>query len=302
MHEGYVAFEDGRTWYGIAGELPVDGSGLAPLVVLHGGPGATHDYLLPLADLTRTGRAVVFYDQFGNGRSSHFPGRGADYWTVDLFVRELAGLLDHLGIANRHHLLGQSWGGMLAQEHVLANPGGVQSLVLSNSAASFAEIIESMDRLRAQLPAEVGETLRLHESAGTTDDPEYAAACDVFYHRHLCRLAEWPPEVVASFAAMDADPTVYHTMNGPSELFVTGSLSSWRSSDRLAQLTVPTLVVCGRYDELAPELQETLVRGITGSLLVVFEESSHMPMWEERDAYLELVGRWLADHDRECQA
>ena len=297
MHTGYMPFEDGQTWYGVEGELRAAGDGPAPLVLVHGGPGATHDYLLSLRDLTHGGRAVVFYDQFGNGRSSHFPDRGADYWTVDLFARELSTLLSHLGIQDRYHLLGQSWGGMVAQEHALTRPAGLRSVVLSNTAASFAEIIESMNRWRAELPDAVQETLRRHETAGTTDDPEYAAACDVFNHRHVCRLDQWPPEVVASFAAMDADPTVYHTMNGPSELYVTGSLKEWRTTGRLDRIVSPALVLCGRYDELAPWLQDTLVRGIAGSRLVIFEDSSHMPMWEERDAYMELVDRWLADHD-----
>jgi len=297
MHEGYVSFEDGRTWYRIEGDLRPGDAGPPPLVVLHGGPGATHDYLLPLAELAQGGRAVVFYDQFGNGRSSHFPDRGGDYWTVDLFVRELTTLLSHLGIQTRCHILGHSWGGMLAQEYALAHPAGVRSLVLSNTAASFSEIVESMDHWRVQLPEDVQETLALHESASTTDDPEYLAACQVFYHRHMCRLAEWPPEVVASLTAQANDPTVYHTMNGPSELFVTGNLQSWRTTERLAQITAPTLVLCGRYDELAPQLQDTLVQGIKGSKFIIFEDSSHMPMWEEREAYLELVNQWLTDCD-----
>jgi L-proline amide hydrolase len=297
MYEGYMPFEDGRTWYGIEGDLSLGADAPAPLVLVHGGPGATHDYLLSLLDLARRGRAVVFYDQFGNGRSSHFPDRGADYWTVDLFVRELTALLNHLGIEDRYHLLGQSWGGMLAQEFAFAHPAGMCSLVLSNSAASFAEIIDSVNQWREQLPADVEATLRRHEAAGTTADPEYVAACQVFYRRHFCRLPDWPPEVVASFAAQEADPTVYHTMNGPSELYVTGNLKNWRSADRLGQITAPTLVLCGRYDELAPDLQQTIVGGVRGSRLVVFEESSHTPMWEEREAYMDLVDRWLADGD-----
>src|SRR5256885_13982869 len=100
-----------ETWYRIEGDLlPDDPDAPAPLVTLHGGPGAAHDYLLSMADLARDGRAVVFYDQFGNGRSSHFPERGAGFWTVDLFVRELHNLVAALGLGE-HHLLGQSRGG-----------------------------------------------------------------------------------------------------------------------------------------------------------------------------------------------
>jgi len=126
MRDGTVPFEDGETWYRVTGE-----GGTTPLIVLHGGPGATHDYVLSLTDLARDGRAVIHYDQLGNGRSTHFPDRGADFWTVDLFVRELHNLVDELGLRSGHHVLGQSWGGFLAQEYALTQPEGLRSLVLA---------------------------------------------------------------------------------------------------------------------------------------------------------------------------
>src|SRR5881394_86143 len=170
MREGKAPFrlnsDVAETWYRIDGELRPDDPGApAPLVVLHGGPGATHDYLLSLADLAE-GRAVIHYDQLGNGRSTHYPGRGADFWTVDLFVRELHNLVDSLGIADRHHILGQSWGGFLAQEYALTHPPGLRGLVLANTAASFPDFIAEANRLRALLPPEAEATLRRHEEAG----------------------------------------------------------------------------------------------------------------------------------------
>jgi len=293
--EGPAPFDGNQTWYRVVGELLPDGP--APLVVLHGGPGATHDYLLSLADLARDGRAVVFYDQLGNGNSTHLPDRGADFWTVELFVRELANLVDHLGISGRYHVLGQSWGGFLAQEHALTRPAGLRSLVLSNTAASFPAFVDEANSLRADLPPAVEATLRRHEEAGTTDAPEYADACQVFYKRHVCRLEQWPEEVTYSFAMIDEDPTVYHTMNGPSEFHVIGSIRDWQVTDRLTEIDVPTLVVSGRHDEATPALQEVLVAGIPQTEQMVLEESSHLPMWEERDAYMRAVGDFLARHD-----
>jgi L-proline amide hydrolase len=295
VSEGRAQFDGFETWYRVVGEL--SGDGPAPLVTLHGGPGATHDYLLSLTDLARDGRAVVFYDQIGNGNSTHLPDRGADFWTVELFVRELANLLEHLGVADRYHVLGQSWGGFLAQEHALTRPQGLRSLVLSNTAASFPAFVEAANRWRAELPPEVEATLRRHEEAGTTDDPEYMEACQVFYRRHVCRLPEWPAEVNRAFELLEDDPTVYHTMNGPSEFHVIGSIRDWQSVDRLGQIGVPTLVISGRHDEAAPELQETLVRGIPETEQVILEESSHMPFWEERGAYMAAVSDFLARRD-----
>lgn len=298
--EGEADFDGYRTWFGVVGDLDEARSPdhPAPLVTLHGGPGAIHDYLLPLAELAEEGRTVVFYDQLGNGRSTHLPDRGADFWTVELFVRELANLIEHLGIGERYHVLGQSWGGFLAQEHGLTSPGGLQSLVLSNTAASFPDFVAGANRLRAELPPEVEATLQRHEQAGTTDDPEYAEACGVFYSRHVCRLPEpWPEEVIATFNALESDPTVYHTTNGPSEFHVVGSFKDWQSIDRLNEITVPCLVISGAYDEAVPELQETLMGGLCNCEQVMLSQSSHLSMWEEKEAYVRAVGDFLERHD-----
>src|SRR5436190_23526010 len=158
-HAGDV---DVATWWRVVGDLGDDTAG-APLVVLHGGPGATHDYLANLAAVRHVdGRAVVFYDQVGNGRSTHLPDRGAEFWTVELFVRELRILLDDLGIGD-YHVLGQSWGGFLAQEHALTHPAGLRSLVLADTAASMPDFVTAADHLRAELPPEVESRLREHE-------------------------------------------------------------------------------------------------------------------------------------------
>jgi L-proline amide hydrolase len=294
MTEGYADFDGHRTWFRVEGDLERGG---APVVVLHGGPGADHLYLSPMADLA-TDRAVVFYDQLGGGRSTHLPDRGAEFWTVDLFVRELANLIDHLGIGERYHVLGQSWGGFLAQEHAFTGPAGLRSLVLSNTAASFPDFVTEANRLRQDLPPGVDDTLRRHEEAGTTDHPEYEEACNVFYARHVCRLDPWPDDVVKSFADMEAEPTVYHTMNGPSEFHVIGSIRDWTSVDRLGGITVPTLVISGRHDEATPALQEALVGGIAQTEQVILEDSSHLSFWEEREAYMAAVGDFLRRNDQ----
>jgi L-proline amide hydrolase len=295
--EGTVPFEVGgethETWYRVTGETDGDAP---PLIVLHGGPGAAHDYLLALTDLATGGRAVIHYDQLGNGRSTHLPERGADFWTVELFVRELHNLVAALDIAD-HHVLGQSWGGFLAQEYALTEPAGLRSLVLANTAASFPDFVAEANRLRADLPEGVDETLRRHEEAGTTDDPEYEEACMVFYRRHVCRLDPWPEEVVEGFAWIERDPTVYHTMNGPSEFHVVGSIRDWQAKDRLGGIEVPALLVSGRHDEATPALQQTLLDGLPDARWEVFEASSHMPHVEERDRYMAVVGRWLAGFD-----
>jgi L-proline amide hydrolase len=281
------------TWYEVVGEP----GGRLPVVVCHGGPGATHDYLRSLAALAHDGRQVALYDQVGNGRSQRLPDAPAAFWTVELFRAELNELVRHLGWDGGYHVLGQSWGGFLAKEHAFTQPDGLRSLVLSNTAASFPDFVAEANRLRAGLPPDVEATLRRHEAEGTTGDPEYARACEVFYARHLCRLDPWPEEVVRSFAILDAEPTVYHVMNGPSEFHVVGSIRDWRSTDRLHLIRRPALIISGRHDEATPALQQPLAGGIAETEQVLLEHSSHMPFWEEREAYMAAVGAWLARHD-----
>ena len=134
--------------------------------------------------------------------------------------------------------------------------------------------------------------------AGTSDSPEYAAACEVFYRRHLCRLRPWPPEVIRGFQLMAQDPTAYHVMNGPSQFHVIGSIRDWEAESRLHRILAPALVISGRQDEATPKLQAAQVRGIGESHQVIPESSSHMPFWEERPTHMSEVGRWLDAHDR----
>jgi L-proline amide hydrolase len=291
--EGHVDFRGYRTWYRVTGSLDAD---KAPLVVVHGGPGCTHDYLDSLTALAGTGRAVIHYDQLGNGGSTHLPDKGADFWTVDLFTAELDNLVAKLGIADRYHVIGQSWGGMLAAEHAVTRPAGLRSVVIADSPASMELWLAAANGLRAQLPADVQATLLRHEEAGTTDSEEYVAATRVFYDRHVCRIP-WPEEVERTFAAMDEDPTVYHTMNGPSEFHVVGTLKDWTIIDRLDRITVPAFLISGRYDEATPEVVQPYADRIADVRWQIFENSSHMPHVEEKDACLEAVAGFIAQYD-----
>jgi L-proline amide hydrolase len=295
MTEGRLHWDGHETWYRIVGELDL-AAPQTPAIVCHGGPGSAHDYTEPIADLSRFGRACVLYDQLGCGRSQHLRDAPAEFWTPQLFKDELVALARHLGIAERYVVIGQSWGGMLAMEHALDHPAGLRALVVADSPASIPLWVEEANRLRADLPPDVQATLTRHEAAGTTDDPAYEAAVMVFYERHLCRVP-FPDCVQRTFAQLAADPTVYHTMNGPSEFHVVGSLKEWDITDRLHEITTPTLLVSGRYDEATPLIVGQIHERIAGSEWTIFEESSHMPHVEEADAFLERVDAFLRTVD-----
>ncbi|KAI0667417.1 proline-specific peptidase, partial [Trametes maxima] len=285
-----------KTWYKVFGDLSARSPSRRPLVVLHGGPGVTHNYLLPIAALAeKYSVPVVFYDQIGNGKSTHLPDKMGDgsFWTEDLFLAQLNGLLEHLGIQDDFDLLGHSWGGMLIARYATSHPPGLKHLVLADTPASMHLWVAAANVLRSRLPPDVQAVLDKHEADGTTDSKEYHDAVNVFYGRHLCRLNPMPEVLAESFAAIEKDPTVYMTMNGPSEFFVTGTLKDWSILDSVGKIDVPTLLLNGRYDEAMDSVVVPYFKGIAKVRWFTFAESSHMPQLEETEKYLERVGEFL---------
>lgn len=293
--EGEARFKEFTTWYRITGDLDAP---RLPLVIAHGGPGFTHDYLDVLRQLVETGqRAVVHYDQIGNGQSTHLSERSQDFWTVELFVAELENLLQHLGISLRYALLGHSWGGMLAAEHAVRRPRGLKALILANAAASMDLWLKSVLSLRSALPRDVQETLERHEKSSTIDAPDYQAATGAFFDRHVCRLKPYPSELLFSLEAMTADPTVFNAMYGPSIFQLRGTLRTWTVIDRLDQIDAPTLVLRGAHDEADESCSQPFADKIPDVETVVFRNSSHLPHVEERDVCLDSIKRFLELRD-----
>lgn len=288
--KGRVPFGEHRTWYRITGAPTGD---RPAVVVLHGGPGSTHDYLLSLTALAEDGWPVVHYDQLGGGGSTRLPERGADFWTVELFEAELDNLLHRLGVQDNYVLYGQSWGGMLAARHAARRPAGLRGLVIANSPASYVLWRQEMDVLRAQLPPGVDEVLRRHEAAGSTDSEEYQSASKAFYDRHVCRIDPWPRDYLASFMEAVDNPTVYRTMNGPNEFHVIGTLRDWSVQDVLPDIAVPTLLISGRHDEATPVTVQPYQDLIPDVRWEIFEESSHVPHLEEPERFREVMTTYL---------
>ncbi|WP_327365143.1 proline iminopeptidase-family hydrolase [Streptomyces sp. NBC_01217] len=289
---GTLPFRAYHTWYRVTGD---PGAKRPAVVVVHGGPGSTHDYLLNLRALAEDGRPVVHYDQLGNGGSTHLPDRSADFWTVDLFLAELDNLLDGLGVAGDYVLFGHSWGGLLAAAHAARRPKGLRGLVVANSPASYPLWRQEMKMLRDRLPAGVDAVLRRHEEAGTTGSEEYVQALRVFYERHVCRVLPWPRDFVATFMEINDDPTVYHTMNGPSEFHVVGTLRDWGVTDLLPAIEVPTLLISGAHDEATPETVQPYHDLIPDVRWELFEHSSHVPHLEEPERFRAVMTAYLDD-------
>lgn len=284
--EGFIpVLGDYRVWYRIVGGGAEHEN--IPLLTLHGGPGVPHDYITDMAALASDSRRVIFYDQLGCGHSDQ--PNDPSLWTIERSVAEIDTVRRALGLETIH-LWGQSFGGLFALEYALGQPQGLASLILASSTSSIPLWIAEANRLREELPPEVQATLLRHEQAGTTDDPEYLEATQVFYDRHVIRLKPIPENVQR---AMDQVGQVYLTMNGPSEFYVIGTIKDWDRTDRLSEIRVPTLITSGRYDESTPTINEVLHNGIAGSEWVLFEQSSHMAHVEERERYLATVKAFI---------
>ncbi|CAH0038129.1 unnamed protein product [Clonostachys rhizophaga] len=280
MTEGIALFhvpglaKPARTWYKIIGDLH---SKSTPLVVLHGGPGACHDYLLPLTDLSVP---LVFYDQIGNGKSTHLPERNGDedFWSVELFKNELNNLLKHLGLDSRPiDVYGRA---------ACSQPNG--------HLASMDTWRIGITSLRKQLPEDVQVVLDEAEKSQKFETPEYAAAIEVFYKRHLSLARPYPaPEVKAALDWFEADGTTYGTMYGPSELSITGSLRNWTIIPELHNIKVPTLLINAVNDEAQDVTMQPFADNIKNSKWVKLDNAAHFSHVDQRKEYIQHIQDFL---------
>jgi proline iminopeptidase len=277
---------DGRVWYESAGE------GLRTLLLLHGGPGGNSEDLAPFLDLAALGFRVVRYDQLGSWRSDQ--PDDVSLWQAPRFVDEVDRVREALDLGPMH-LLGQSWGAFLALEYALHHQEHLRGLVIASGAASTRECVAGMNAWKRELPAEAQAVMARHEAAGEYDHPDYVAAVDLLYRRNFCRV--WPyPEPLARAMEHMAMP-VYTTMWGPNEFTCTGNLITWDRTDRLHEITVPTLITAGEYDEVHPDCARTLHEGIRGSQLEIFAGCGHAVPLEAPERYRDVLLRFLDEVD-----
>jgi proline iminopeptidase len=260
------------------------------VLILHGGPGVPHGYLSSLSDLASFGYRVIFYDQLGCGKSEQ-PSDDS-LFTVERYVEEVEGVRQALRLG-KIHLLGQSWGGMLALAYALKYQANLRSLVIASGLASVPLLVSELNRLRSELPEEAQEVMRKYEALGEFKNPQYLEAAREFYRRHVNRVKNWTLDEVGGSQA----GRPYFVMWGPNEFLCTGTLREWDMSQRLERIAVPSLITVGRYDEVTVVVVEGIHSRINGSRLELFENSSHQPMSEEQQKYMETVGSFLREVD-----
>lgn len=282
--EGLIQVTGGKVWYRIAG---VDRKGI-PLLVLHGGPGAPHYYLETLEALADE-RPVIFYDQLGCGNSAK-PSDPA-LWTVARFVEELEQVRQTLELG-AIHILGQSWGTMLAVEYLLRKEAkGVLSLILSAPYLATARWIADQQYWIAQLPPNIQDTIRKYEASGDYGSQSYQDAMMDFYRKHLCRLDPWPECLTRTLENMSAE--VYNYMFGPSEFTMTGTLKDADLSEQLSRITIPVLFTCGEFDEATPAATAWYQSKLPGSEMYVFQGASHSHHLEKPTEYHQVIRDFL---------
>ncbi len=258
------------------------GNGSLKVLLLHGGPGCTHEYFECFEDfLPQEGIEFYYYDQLG----SEYSDKPADtsLWNIERFTTEVEEVRNGLGLEN-FVLYGQSWGGMLSIEYALKYQQHLKGLVISNMTASIPAYLKYVNELRAKFGAETIAILEKYEKANDFNNPEYQKVLiDKLYNNHICRIVPWPEPVDRMFRHL-AVP-VYNTMQGNNEFVVTGNFANWDRWKDLPQIKVPTYLTVGKYDSMRESEIREMAKLIPNSSFHLTENGSHLSMWDDQESY-----------------
>jgi proline iminopeptidase len=270
------------------------------LLLLHGGPAATHEYFEACDSyLPTAGIEYYYYDQLGSTYSDQ--PDDPDLWRLERFVDEVEQVRIALELdAGNFYLLGHSWGGILAMEYALAHQQHLKGLVISNMMASIPAYNDyARSAMMPTLQPEVLAEIQRMEAAGETETPRYEQLLtEHYYVHHLLRMPadEWPEPVTRSFAHINR--AIYVPMQGPSELGSSGILESWDRVEALATIRVPTLVIGARYDTMDPTHMAMMAERLPNGRFLLCPRGSHMAMYDDQDSYFRGLLDFIADVER----
>lgn len=289
--EGYMPFKGYQTYYRIVGECR---EGKKPLILMHGGPGSTHNYFEVLDQLAEDGRALIMYDQLGCGNS--YVDNRPDLWNQETWTEELIALREYLGL-KEVHLLGQSWGGMLALSYVCdKKPEGVKSLILSSTLPSSKLWAEEQHRMIRFMPQEMQEAIAHAEETGNYDDEAYVKANEEFMMRH-CAGTPDPEGPECLTREKKSGSESYVTAWGPNEFTPLGNLRDFEYRDQLGDIKEPALVISGINDLCTPVVAKAMYDGIPNAKWELFRYSRHACFVEETEKYIQIVRDWMNEND-----
>ena len=281
-----------RVWTKRVGNNPS-----ARMLLLHGGPGATHEYLESFDSfLPAAGIEYYHYDQLG----SHYSDQPdePELWELPRFVEEVEQVRRALGLdRSNFYLYGHSWGGILAIEYALKYPQHLKGLIISNMMASIPAYNEYAERvlMPAMDSAALAEIKQL-EADGAVEDPRYMELLmEHHYVNHVLRMPaeEWPEPVVRGFSHIN--PDIYVPMQGPSELGASGKLANWDRTADLQQIEVPTLVIGARHDTMDPAHMEWMATAVQKGRYLHGPDGSHLAPYDDQQVYFDGLIRFVQD-------
>lgn len=275
-----------HVWTRRVGDSPIK------LLLLHGGPGMTHEYMESFQDyLPQEGIEIYFYDQLGSYHSDQ--PNDPSLWNMERFREEVEEVRQYLELDDCY-LLGSSWGGFLGIEYALKYQSNLKGLILSNTTASIASYTKYINALRDQIPADVRAKLEEYESKEDYKNPEYERLLDEHLNnKYICRLDPWPEPARRGFGHLNEQ--VYNTLHGPNEFLVSGNYKDWNAWDALHKINVPTLVLGAQYDSMSVADQEEMGKRIPNSDVAICENGSHLSMWDDPDNYFSFIKTFITN-------
>jgi proline iminopeptidase len=266
------------------------GSGPIKVLLLHGGPGFSHDYLEAMESfLPQAGIEMYYYDQLGCGNSDQ--PDDASLWTLARYTQEVEEVRRALGLEN-FVLFGHSWGGILALEYALNHQESLRGLVISDMTAGTQSYLKRTAALKLQLPPATLIRLKALEAKQDYDSPEYQKIMmDDLYPKVICRIQPWPEPVTRAFRL--SNQKIYNQMQGKSEFLVTGNLKDWERWDRLHEIKVKSLTIGARYDEMDPEDMKRMAALMPQGTNAFCPNGSHLCMWDDQEIYFHHLLKFL---------
>ncbi len=291
IEEGYMPFMGHNTYYRIAGETA---EGKSPVILLHGGPGSTHNYFELLDSVADSGHAMISYDQIGCGKS-YVEGH-PELWTPQTWLNELCALIDHLHLT-QFHLMGQSWGGMLEIIYLIEKKAkGVKSAILSSTLPSSELWAREQHRLIKFMSTDDQRAIAEAEASDNYTSEAYARANEHFMLLHCAgAVTADSPECLRRPKQSGSEAYLYGW--GPNEYTPTGTLKDYDYTDRLGEIAVPCLITSGTNDLCTPLIAKTMHDRIAGSRWELFDGARHMPFAEQTEKYCRLMRQWLDEHE-----
>lgn len=268
--------------------------GTIPILLLHGGPGSTHEYFECFEQfLPPSGYQLIFYDQLGSYHSDQ--PDDTNLWNVDRFREEVEQVRNALGL-NNFYLYGFSWGGILAIEYALKYQQHLKGLLLSNISASMKSYETYITTLRHRLPPTIQKQLQTYEDKGELEYPSYSKLLfQHFYSKHFCRLNPWPEPLTRTFRHKNKQ--VYDTMQGPNDFCVTGNLKKWNRWADLPQVHIPTLLIGAKHDVLDSHDIHRMAQLMPQAQMFISQQGSHLTFYDDQTNYFQEIICFLTGHN-----